>query len=78
MVRLSKIRRSDEYWAIDHEFAGIETAGEEVFTIACGGLKGAITSKRSQLVLIDDPIKSVRHQSTTPTSAGRWSRPGRT
>jgi len=58
MVRLSKIRRSDEYWAIDHEFAGIETAGEEVFTIACGGLKGAITSKRSQLVLIDDPIKS--------------------
>lgn len=58
MVRLSKVRRSDEYWAIDHEFAGIETAGEEVFTIACGGLKGAITSKRSQLVLIDDPIKS--------------------
>lgn len=58
MVRLSKIRRSDEYWSIDHEFAGIETAGEEAFTIACGGLKGAITSKRSQLVLIDDPIKS--------------------
>ena len=58
MVRLSKIRRSDEYWSIDYEFAGIETAGEEAFTIACGGLKGAITSKRSQLVLIDDPIKS--------------------
>ena len=53
-----KIRRSDEYWSICHEFAGIETAGEEAFTIACGGLKGAITSKRSQLVLIDDPIKS--------------------
>ena len=44
--------------AIDYEFAGIDTAGEEAFTIACGGLKGAITSKRSQLVLIDDPIKS--------------------
>ena len=58
MVRLSKIRRSDEYWSIDYEFAGIDTAGEEAFTIACGGLKGAITSKRSQLVLIDDPIKS--------------------
>ena len=58
MVRLSKIKRSDEYWSIDHEFAGIDTAGEEAFTIACGGLKGAITSKRSQLVLIDDPIKS--------------------
>lgn len=58
MVRLSKIRRSDEYWSIDYEFAGIDTSGEEAFTIACGGLKGAITSKRSQLVLIDDPIKS--------------------
>ena len=58
MVRLSKIKRSDEYWSIDYDFAGIDTAGEEAFTIACGGLKGAITSKRSQLVLIDDPIKS--------------------
>jgi len=56
--RLSKIKRSDEYWSIDYDFAGIDTAGEEAFTIACGGLKGAITSKRSQLVLIDDPIKS--------------------
>jgi len=46
MVRLSKIKRSDEYWSIDYEFAGIDTAGEEAFTIACGGLKGAITSKR--------------------------------
>ena len=58
MVRLSKIKRSDEYWSIDYEYAGIDTAGEEAFTIACGGLKGAITSKRSQLIIIDDPIKS--------------------
>ena len=58
MVRLSKIRRSDEYWAIDYDYAGIDTGADEAFTIACGGLKGAITSKRSQLVLIDDPIKS--------------------
>ena len=58
MVRLSKIKRSDEYWAIDWDFAGINTDGEEAFTIACGGLKGAITSKRSQLIIIDDPIKS--------------------
>ena len=34
MVRLSKIKRSDEYWSIDYEFAGIDTAGEEAFTIA--------------------------------------------
>ena len=39
MVRLSKIKRSDEYWSIDYDFAGIDTAGEEAFTIACGGLK---------------------------------------
>ena len=57
-VRLSKIKRSDEYWSIDYDFAGIDTSGEEAFTIACGGLKGAITSKRSQLIIIDDPIKS--------------------
>lgn len=58
MVRLSKIKRSDEYWSIDYDHAGIDTSGEEAFTIACGGLKGAITSKRSQLIIIDDPIKS--------------------
>ena len=57
-VRLSKIKRSDEYWSIDYEFAGIDVSGEEAFTIACGGLRGAITSKRSQLIIIDDPIKS--------------------
>ena len=25
-----------------YDFVGIDTAGEEAFTIACGGLKGAI------------------------------------
>jgi len=75
MVRLSKIKRSDEYWSIDYDFAGIDTAGEEAFTIACGGLKGAITSKRSQLVLIDDPIKSAA-PSTIRIFAVRWNRHG--
>ena len=37
---VSKVKRSDEYWSIDYDFAGIDTAGEEAFTIACGGLKG--------------------------------------
>ena len=36
MVRLSKIRRSDEYWSIDYEFAGIETSGEEYAPIQRG------------------------------------------
>ena len=77
MVRLSKIKRSDEYWSIDYDFAGIDTAGEEAFTIACGGLKGAITSKRSQLVLIDDPIKSAA-SINNPDIRRRWNKRGLT
>lgn len=49
---------SDEYWAIDYEFAGISTIGEEVFTVCCAGLKGGIVSKRSHLIILDDLIKS--------------------
>jgi phage terminase large subunit-like protein len=49
---------SDEYWCIDYEFAGISTVGAEVFTVCCAGLKGAIVSKRSHLILLDDLIKS--------------------
>lgn len=37
MVRLSKIRRSDEYWSIDHEFAQIDT----------------VEKRRSQLLVVD-------------------------
>lgn len=49
---------SDEYWAIDYEFAQISTIGEEVFTVCCAGLKGGIVSKRSHLIILDDLIKS--------------------
>lgn len=58
MVRISKIRTSDELWSIDFEFAGIDVRGEDAFTLACAGLQGAITSKRSSLVICDDLIKS--------------------
>ena len=57
-VRLSKIRTSDELWSIDFDFAGIDVRGEDAFTLACAGLQGAITSKRSSLVVLDDLIKS--------------------
>lgn len=57
-VRLSKIRTSDELWSIDFEYAGIDVRGEDAFTLACAGLAGAITSKRSNLVILDDLIKS--------------------
>lgn len=57
-VRLLKNATSNEYWSIDHKFAGIDTTGEEQFTVCAAGLKGSVTSKRSHLVMIDDAIKS--------------------
>ena len=57
-VRLSKSRTSDELWAIDYDFADVDVKGEDAFTVACAGLKGTITSKRSNLIVVDDAIKS--------------------
>ena len=57
-VRLLKNVTSNEYWSIDYRFAGIENTGDEQFTLCAAGLKGSVTSKRSHLCLIDDPIKS--------------------
>ena len=57
-VRLLKNVTSNEYWSIDHKFAGIDNIGDEMFTLCAAGLKGSVTSKRSHLCLIDDCIKS--------------------
>ena len=57
-VRLSKVRTSDELWSIDFDIAEIDVRGEDAFTVACAGLKGTITSKRSSLIVVDDAIKS--------------------
>ena len=57
-VRLSKARTRDELWSIDFDFAEIDVRGEDAFTVACAGLKGTITSKRSSLIIVDDAIKS--------------------
>ena len=57
-VRLSKMRTSDELWSIDWDFAEVDIRGEDAFTVACAGLKGTITSKRSSLIVVDDAIKS--------------------
>ena len=51
-VRLSKTR------SIDWDLAEVDVRGEDAFTIACAGLKGTITSKRSSLIVVDDAIKS--------------------
>lgn len=58
MVKIAKGINSNEYWSIDWKFAGIKSTGEEEFTVCCAGLKGAVTSKRSHLCIIDDAIKS--------------------
>lgn len=57
-VKLLKNATSNEYWSIDHKFAGINTTADEQFTLCAAGLKGSVTSKRSHLVIIDDAIKS--------------------
>lgn len=57
-VRLSKARQSDELWSIDYEFAGIDPGGDDPFSLVAQGLSGSITSRRSQLIVLDDVIKS--------------------
>lgn len=55
-VRLLKNVTSNEYWSIDHKFAGIDTTGEEQFTLCAAGLKGSVTSKRSHLCLTGNTL----------------------
>lgn len=57
-VKLSKERSADELWSIDYEFAGIEPEGDDPYTLVAQGLSGSITSRRSQLIVLDDVIKS--------------------
>ena len=47
-----KMRTSDELWSIDWDFAEVDIRGEDAFTVACAGLKGTITSKRSSLIVV--------------------------
>lgn len=58
MVRLSKARQSDELWAIDYDLAEIDAIGDDPYTLVGQGLSGSITSRRSQLIILDDVIKS--------------------
>lgn len=57
VVRPSKDKWSEREWAIDFAFAGLPTI-EEPYTLCCSGLKGAINSKRSHLMIFDDLLKS--------------------
>jgi phage terminase large subunit-like protein len=44
-------------WSIDRAHAGLSTI-DEPYTLACTGLRGTATGKRSHLILLDDLIKS--------------------
>lgn len=57
IVRPSKSKWGESEWAIDFAFAGLSTI-EEPYTLACSGLQGAINSKRSDILLFDDLLKS--------------------
>ena len=57
-MKIAKGSNFNEDWSMDWKFAGIKSTGEEEFTICCAGLKGAVTSKRSHLCILDDVVKS--------------------
>lgn len=48
---------ADKLWVIDRKVAGLPVI-DEPYTLSCSGLKGATTSRRSMLVVLDDLIKS--------------------
>lgn len=48
----------DDHFSIDYDLAGIKSTGSERFTMICAGAAGSITSKRSQLIILDDILKS--------------------
>jgi hypothetical protein len=58
MVQLSKLRQSDELWSLDYDYAGIDPDGDDPYSLVAQGLSGSITSRRSQLIVLDDVIKS--------------------
>lgn len=48
---------ANKLWAIDFAKAGLPAASEP-YTLACSGIKGAVASRRANLVVMDDLIKS--------------------
>jgi hypothetical protein len=57
-VVLSKERTSDELWSIDATVADIEAAGDDFYSVVAQGLGGSITSRRADLICLDDVVKS--------------------
>lgn len=56
-IRPNKKKWNDTEWEIDKQFAGVSNL-EQDYTIYAVGIDGGIVSKRSWLIVVDDPIKS--------------------
>lgn len=57
-VVVSKERTSDEFWHIDFDRAKVHVGAEDVYSVCATGILGAIVSKRVNLAILDDLIKS--------------------
>jgi len=56
---LAGSRWSDSDWELNKSYAGVESAGiESDYTFYAAGITGSITSRRSDLIVCDDLIKS--------------------
>ncbi len=56
-IRPNKKKFNDGEWEIDKQFAGVSNL-EQDYTLYAVGIDGGIVSKRSWLIVVDDPIKS--------------------
>jgi len=56
-IRPNKKKFNDGEWEIDKQFAGVSNL-EQDYTLYAVGIDGGIVSKRSWLIIVDDPIKS--------------------
>ncbi|MGB3758684.1 MAG: hypothetical protein WBA07_20265 [Rivularia sp. (in: cyanobacteria)] len=57
-VKPSSTKWGEREWAIDFKYAGLSSTNEQ-YTLAAGGLRGAINSRRASLVIADDLYKSL-------------------
>lgn len=56
-IRPNKNKWNDTEWEIDKGFAGVSTLDYD-YTLYAVGIAGGIVSKRSWLIVVDDPIKN--------------------
>ena len=64
-VRKSPQKWGEREWSIDFSYCGLSST-EEQYTVASAGLKGAINSRRSSLILCDDLYKSLEDATSEP------------